>query len=1414
MTKTGAGTWTLSGANTYSGLTTVSNGTLRLGNAAALGTTAGATAVDAGATLDLNGSAVGAEAVTLSGSLANNAVTGASLSGVVTLGADASVGGSGSLTLSGKVTGGFRLTKVGAGTLTLSDASNDHSLTTVANGTLRVGADGVLGSGAVTLSGGTLDVDGRTLANDLVLSGGGITGVATLSGILSGTGGLAKSSAGLLTLSGTNTYSGATSVTNGTLAVTGSLHADSAVSVGTNAILSVSGNVAGTVGLSGGATLTGTGSVGATTLADGAILSVADASAGGLTLSGLTLQGGASFRVGGLSSSTSAFTVTGAISQADLSQKVVFTLEGLLTNGTYRLLTIDGAASLDLSGFGTPLAPLKGTRQTVTLGESLVVDGSTQVLELTVGGVTPYWNGNVAGGKFSGSSNWRASAAADSAAADFLANDDLVLDDTATGTTVIDVDGAFAPTSLTFNNAAKDYELTGTGSLSGSLAKNGAGILVLSNGNAFSAAAVNNGILRLNAEGALDGAAVTLSGGTLDLNDQATSASIALSGGALAGNGTVAGIISGSGGLSKSAPGTLTLTASNTYSGATTVSAGILALGNATDTLSDTGAVTVSGGELALGSSNDTVGAVTISSGSITGTGTLTGSSYAVSGGTIGAVLGGSGVGLTKTGSGSATLSAANTYTGATTVSNGTLVLDAGASVAGNIALNGTGALQLSGQTLANAIAFGGGSVSGTGTLSGAMSGASALKKSDAGTITLTGDHALASGISVTGGTLASDGTLGGGTYAGGIAVSSDATFAVTSTSNQTLSGVVSGAGSLNKSGSGTLTLGGSGANTFTGDVAITGGKLVVGAASGTAQSSNPTQSALGNATTAGRTVTVDGAGAVLEFGVADALGAFGYRTPVTLVARNGGVITRAAGAFNSLGDVRLEEGGILRASQGQNATVNSFSINGDVTVSGTNAGGTIDALAGTNNGIHLHSRGFSGTVSFTVGDTLADDDLVVSANLLNPVQVVYAGYNATGTTAAIEKLGEGTMVLAAANSYTGGTRLSDGVLRVGDNAALGTGSVTFAGGVLDLDGFTLANNLSVTAGGILGSGTLSGVLSGSGLLVVGNAGALTFSGNNAGFSGSIEILAGSLVAGNANAFGTSAITLSGGTLDLAGNAIGNTIIFSGGSIINAPVAPAVTIQGEVSAADINALPGTSVTLGTGAVVDVSGLTKGVVITGTPSLTGLASFNGNLAVAGALDLSSPGNRPAGATLELRDGGSIDFGATAFAGPITYKGGAVIGAFQGDLNVSGLGVSITGANIASGRLVVDNGHSVALDDPFFAGEVVLTGGEIASGLSSFSGTIALADGSLNLTASGNATAATIVVDNAGLLAGVGEVGGAVVKDGGVIAPPEETPDPIGDIISGMGIGGDAPPDPQPRAPTPDADKARPPEEIPF
>jgi len=117
----------------------------------------------------------------------------------------------------------------------------------------------------------------------------------------------------------------------------------------------------------------------------------------------------------------------------------------------------------------------------------------------------------------------------------------------------------------------------------------------------------------------------------------------------------------------------------------------------------DSSAVTVSGGTFDINSRNETVGAVTLNSGSIIGTtGTLTGSSYATTSGTISAILGGA-VTLTQSGAGTTTLSGANTYSGATTVSSGTLnVTSATALGTGTATVNSPGTLAVNASTAAD----------------------------------------------------------------------------------------------------------------------------------------------------------------------------------------------------------------------------------------------------------------------------------------------------------------------------------------------------------------------------------------------------------------------------------------------------------------------------------------------------------------------------------------------------------------------------------------------------------------------------------------------------------------------------------------------------------------------------------------
>ena len=213
LTKTTSGTAILSGANTYTGTTTISAGVLNIQQATALGTTAAGTTVASGAALQLQGGiTVGAEALTLNGTGVANDGALRNLSGtntfggLITLGSavrinsDAgslaisntgtitgsgfgmSVGGSGNVTISSFIgTAGGTVTKDGSGVLTLTAANTYSGATTVNQGTLTLsGANGsALNTAFTVAAGGVLTLDNTSTNNTNRLSD---TAALTLAG--------------------------------------------------------------------------------------------------------------------------------------------------------------------------------------------------------------------------------------------------------------------------------------------------------------------------------------------------------------------------------------------------------------------------------------------------------------------------------------------------------------------------------------------------------------------------------------------------------------------------------------------------------------------------------------------------------------------------------------------------------------------------------------------------------------------------------------------------------------------------------------------------------------------------------------------------------------------------------------------------------------------------------------------------------------------------------------------------------------------------------------------------------------------------------------------------------------------------------------------------------------------------------
>jgi autotransporter-associated beta strand protein len=243
ITKADLGTWTLSGANTFTGRVTVGNGTLKLGAADTLNPTVPLTVT--GGTLDLRGYTVTNSGVTLSGGVLSNgtlyATSASSLSDGTTL---------------VPLTGPGGLTKSGTNTFVLSMTNTYSGATTVSAGTLQVAKRVSLYNGdtaqwtadkVIVNSGGTLALNvggegeftdsdvsllaglgsaaggfktGSVLGLDTTFAPSGAFAYGTVIGNPGGNMlGLNKLGLGTLTLGGANSYTGATRITSGVLSV-------------------------------------------------------------------------------------------------------------------------------------------------------------------------------------------------------------------------------------------------------------------------------------------------------------------------------------------------------------------------------------------------------------------------------------------------------------------------------------------------------------------------------------------------------------------------------------------------------------------------------------------------------------------------------------------------------------------------------------------------------------------------------------------------------------------------------------------------------------------------------------------------------------------------------------------------------------------------------------------------------------------------------------------------------------------------------------------------------------------------------------------------------------------------------------------------------------------------------------------
>ncbi len=1192
--------------------------------------------------------------------------------------------------IAGNLSGTGKITKIGTGTLILSGSNTHTGATILSVGTIAIGGNSALGTGAITLGGGSLQADGgsRTISNATKMTqNSSISGAAdlTFNGLFN------QSASRTLTVSNTGltTFAGRLAISSGsksrtlTLAGTGDIMVSSAiVNGGTAQTGTIIKSGTGTLTFSGGAanTYTGTTIVNAGTLllaksgvnAIVGSLVVGDAAGtdtvrllasdqiGGLSVVTINSAGvldlnNFSDTVGSLSGSGKLVFGTGVLTAGDLDTNTTFS--GKITGAGG--LTKSGTGTLTLSGTTNSFGQLTVSEGQVKLGATGAISSATALAVSGIGTVLDGGGFNNSAASLSLTGGQITIAGILTLSGNVSATSVGAVSATLIGKLALGTSSIFTVTS---SGGGALTDLVASAVISGSgtgITKDGDGILLLSGANTYSGdTVVNAGTLRLSGGAAIsDTSRVSLadaSGAILDLAGTNETIGSLAGGGALGGNITLAsgilttggtnatttfgGAISGSGGVTKLGSGVLTLTGTSSYSGATTLSTGILRAGGGTAAFSASSAFTLANAAGVALDINGTVSAI----GSLAGGG-ITGGNVTLGAGTL------------TVGANNLTTSYAGTLSGG----------------GGNFVKTGTGTLTLTNnQTLTGAVTIGGGSVllDGAG---GRISAASSITLNTGGTLTLDNSSANnadrvtgSASIMLNGGKLAFIAASGGTTEALGA-------FSVGSGSSAISLTQTSGAAILNFSSLGTLTSGG------TVNFTATGGIFGNSVLSPQVYISGLSQGFIGGWATVGTDFAE-----YATYGIHAVTGYFTGASGINVNDPNEIPILASGSAFSaytltndgtttdkalnltdislvSLNDsatrtLNLASGGIVKST----ATPTIISGTGRLTAGGTAAGNLAITVSG----------GSSLTISSSIIDNAGADGF----------------YGNTGDgSVSHSKGGPGILVLSGNNTYTGGNFINEGTLSISSESNLGASAngITFNGGTLQVTtGFTTSAGkiLAVTSGF---SGTLE-IASGQTLtlanstnrLVSGNsasvlyktgAGTLVIQNANSGFTGTTRVNAGSLELRHAQSLG-GAIVLAGGNLTLrnaASTSFGNALNLAADANIDLPNA------------------GVSHTLGALAIgantLNVTGGSGSTLALGTSTLTGNATFNPSTA---GLSLGSI----SGAFGIVKSGS----GTLTVTAPSTYTGTTAI-------NAGSLKIAATNATSAASALTLGNGTTLDL-----------------------------------------------------------------------------------------------------------------------
>lgn len=863
---------------------------------------------------------------------------------------------------------------------------------------------------------------------------------------------------------------------------------------------------------------------------------------------------------------------------------------------------------------------------------------------------------------------------------------------------------ATSPVTLTLRTDSMDALFTGSITGDISLVKRGIGVMALTGSNSYTGSTmITDGILDIASTdslprwNSLNGWGVYSDSGLAvgPLVNNADTATILASGNfarnsyfgfdTAGTNRTYSGVISNTSygplGLLKLGAGTLVLGGSNSYSYGTVIYGGSVAPSFSSSFGSGT-IITVSNSSIVPTASLSFTNPLMIQSG-VTGTLLISQNLKTVWEG----ALYGDGT-LVKTGTGTLDLSRG---TGAVSLSGG-MFINAGTILAAASRLSLQNDITIAGNSLLL--------IRSTvpSTMPTALAGQGSLSV-DAGssTITLSGSNSYSGGTSILTGTLAGDLS----SLHGSFRIMKGSALLLTSQGSGTLGLPVTGLGGFTKAGSGTLTL--SSSASYTGTTTIDSGTLIM---------SSPL---VGNIINNGSLVMATSGGSYS--GTISGPGNIFFTGMLTLTGTNAGT-----------GTIILSDSILQMRGRGRLGSA-------PIAVSPTSL---ID-LGGTSQSL--------GTVSLS-GGTLASGSFSSTHLRLDGANnaLVSAGVTGNGS---LTMEGQGTLLLTGLNSYTGGTLISSGTLAGTSSSLIGairndatllfiqTGSGTFSGSVtgtgtlvmagtgtlilsrpvgssggIIISSGTLSGNSSSIRGDILdnstllfnqtGTGTFSGLVSGTGMVVKSGSGTLLLAGTNATAGGTL-ITGGTLRLAGANRLASSSpLSLSGGILDLTGVQLGiGTITQRGGTITGGGISPALyAVDGSGSSTLSSALSGSGILRKTGSgtlllSADNSSFSgSGTVTSGILRLAPNSRLGGSWEIIAGAGL----NMGAGASLStpsrvivggsLMDGSGLAFNRSLAGGVDLREGGTIAKTYAAGSSLAGFSAAFgtnSGFSILAGKV---------------------------------------------------------------------------------------------------------------------------------